>query len=207
MKIVNITGKFQSPNIFGKGQPKDEYTMKITELCDKFKQQDNLIDIVKIFNNDSKLKIQDPSTYDMDIYRFLIGTKDHLLDYKKTLSMLNKHKISCCPQLKQSAQNKNKHYTLLVLKTPEQEELMKNFTQDSKYVDTLSKCEFVQELENLAKKENVYNPSILEDTNNIKITSARKLFVPDWSNTDKFNSIQEKAEYFNELRKVFNLTY
>ena len=207
MKITNFTGKIQLSSIFEPNAPKDKTAAKISQLCKQFKEQDNLIDIVKIFNNDSALKIQNPSTYEMDLYKFIIGSKENLQEYKKTLAMLNKHKLSICPQLEQYTQNKNKQYTLLVLKVPEQEEFMKTFITNKKNIDTLAKCEFVQDLETLAQKNKVYNSLILEDPDSIKITSEGKLYVPDWSYMDRFNSPKEQAEYFNQLRKIFNLIF
>lgn len=205
MKINNYIGNFNLSSIFRKNTENSIIMAKISELCDKFKNENNLIDIVKIFNKDKALKMQSPSTYIMDNYKFVIGTKENVQDYQKTLSMLNKYKVTCCPQIEKSASNKNKQYTMLVLKLPENEEKMKNYLSNSKKIDTLAKCKFINDLETVAKKENLYNTLIPEDLDSIKVTSEGDLFISDWNYMEKFNNKFEKAQYFNHLRKMFNL--
>ncbi len=205
MKINNYIGNFNLSSIFRKNTENSIIMAKISELCDKFKNENNLIDIVKIFNKDKALKMQSPSTYIMDNYKFVIGTKENVQDYQKTLSMLNKYEVTCCPQIEKSASNKNKQYTMLVLKLPENEEKMKNYLSNSKKIDTLAKCKFINDLETVAKKENLYNTLIPEDLDSIKVTSEGDLFISDWNYMEKFNNKFEKAQYFNHLRKMFNL--
>jgi len=205
MKISNYIGNIQLSSVFEKKTGQNKTSAPITELCKKFKQENNLVDIIKIFNKNKLLKKIAPSSYTMENYKFLIGTKENLLDYKKTLTILNKHDISICPKLEQTAYNKNKQYILLVLKQPENEALMKNYTEHSDEIDTITKCNFVNDLKILAKENKLYNPLITEDIDNIKVTSDGKLYVPDWNFTDKFRKEKEEALYFNQVRKMFNL--
>ena len=52
---------------------------------------------------------------------------------------------------------------------------------------------------------NLYNTLIPEDLDSIKVTSEGDLFISDWNYMEKFNNKFEKAQYFNHLRKMFNL--
>ena len=205
MKINNYIGNFQLSSIFKKNSENNPATAKITELSEKFKNENNLIDIIKIFNKDKALKIQSPSTYVMDNYKFIIGTKENIQDYKKTLTMLNKLDITSCPRIEKTAINKNKQYTMLVLKLPENEAKMKSFVKNQKKIDTLAKCKFISDLETIAKKENYYNTLIPEDLNVLKVTSDGQIFITDWNFMDKFTNNVEQSQYFNQLRKLFNL--
>ncbi len=205
MKINNYLEKFQIAAILKKNSENDKFSGKINELCKQFKQENNLIDIIKIFNKDKTLKMQEASAYYLENYKFIIGTKENIQDYKNNLNLLKKYNISCAPKIEQTVSNKNKQYIMLVMKLPEKESVMKNYTANPNMVDTLAKCQFINELENMARSSKNYNPLITQEPSSIKVTSDGRLYVSDWNEMDKFANDKEQAQYFKQLRKLLNL--
>lgn len=204
MKIFNEKNDLNQRIYFKMKKLNPDKFDEIDSLCQNFSQKTNLTHIIKDFNINTKMKGVSPSTYLFDNYKIILGTRDNITEYLDNLLLLKKYNISSCPQLDRVINNKNSQYSMLVLKTPEKEILMKDYADNKNSANIISKCKFLSELERLAKKSEMYNP-VLSNENNIKLTSKGELFVDDWSYLEKFSNEQEKQEYFNQLKKLLNL--